>query len=275
MVSYDLQSRRGIVGSRFLFISNLSIESVVINNKMMNKLSLTAVLGISSLLVGCSDDNTVFNEPEPIRAYESDAQIMAQFVEVDRASGTYVLNPDKKITASDYVLNRSREELMSVSQINRNRFLNEMEAVNSQLSAVKRSGLASAFVFSTLTSNVVMDDDDKDSFSISKLNEDSYSRSPVASLTLENGRSRRTSFFAQSDMVMTVNFGNGSTFYCAQVSLGDQDNRDAEIILISGIKSFIPSHSYRLMVPSIPDGSKTISGMTLIGDGNVTVSISR
>ena len=229
----------------------------------------------ATLFVGCDDDNTVFNEPEPIRAYESDAQIMAQFVEVDRASGTYVLNPDKKITASDYVLNRSREELMAVSQINRSRFLNEMEVVNSQLSAVKRSGLASAFVFSTLTSNVVMDCDDKDTFSISKLNDDFYSRSPVASLTLENGRSRSTSFFAQSDMVMTVNSSNGSTFYCAQVSLGDQSNSDAEIILISGIKSFISGHSYRLMVTSIPDGSKMISGMTLIGDGNVTVSIAR
>lgn len=243
-------------------------------NISIKKILLLAFV-TAALLAGCSDDNTVFNEPEPIRAYESDAQIMAQFVEVDRASGTYVLNPDKKITASDYVLNRSREELMAVSQINRNRFINEMEAVNSQLSAVKRSGLASAFVFSTLTSNVVMDGDDKDSFYISKLTEDSYYRSPVASLTLENGRSRSTSFFAQSDMVMTVNSDNGSTFYCAQVSLGNQDNRDAEIILISGIKSFIFGHSYRLMVPSIPDGSKTISGMTLIGDGNVTVSIAR
>lgn len=248
----------------------------MINNKMMNKLSLTAVLGISALFVGCSDDNTVFNEPEPIRAYESDAQIMAQFVEVDRASGTYVLNPDKKITASDYVLNRSREELMAVSQINRSRFLNEMEVVNSQLSAVKRSGLASAFILSTLTSNVVIDGDDTDSFYISKLNEDTYfPSSRVASLSLESGRSRSTSFFAQSDMVMTVNSGSGSTFFCSQVSLGDQSNNDAEIILISGIKSFIPSHTYRLIVPSIPDECKTMSGMTLIGGGNVTVSISR
>lgn len=74
-------------------------------SRMMNKRLLSAVLGISTLLVGCNDDNTVFNEQGPIRAYESDAQIMAQFVEVDRASDTYVLNPDKKIAASDYVLN--------------------------------------------------------------------------------------------------------------------------------------------------------------------------
>lgn len=101
------------------------------------KVILLLTLVTAAFLVGCSDDNTVFNEPEAIRAYETEAQIMAQFVEVDRTTGTYVLNPDKKVTASDYLLNRSREELMAVSQINRNRFINEMEAVNSQLSAVK------------------------------------------------------------------------------------------------------------------------------------------
>lgn len=237
------------------------------------KLLLTAVFGVGALLVGCSDDNTVFNEPEVIRAYETDAQVMAQFVEVDRTTGTYVLNPDKKVTASDYILNRSREELMAVNQINRNRFFKEMEAVNRQLSAAKRSGLASAFVYSTQTSSLVIDGNDDDSFQIAKLDDNANCLSRVASLTLEDGKIRSTNFFTHSDMTMTVNSGNGSTFYCAQVSLGDQSNENAEIVFISGVKSFIPAHSYLLIAPAILDGNKTISGISLIGDGNVTVSI--
>lgn len=62
-------------------------------------------------------------------------------------------------------------------------------------------------------------------------------------------------------------------FYCAQVSLGDQSNENAEIVFISGVKSVIPDHSYLLIAPAILDGNKTISGIALIGDGNVTVSI--
>ena len=236
------------------------------------KLLLTAVFGVGALLVGCSDDNTVFNEPEVIRAYETDAQVMAQFVEVDRTTGTYVLNPDKKVTASDYILNRSREELMAVNQINRNRFIKEMEAVNRQLSAAKRSGMASAFVYSTQTSNLVIDGNDDDSFQIAKLDDNANCLSRVASLTLENGKNRSTSFFTHSDMTMTVNSGSGSIFYCAQVSLGDQSNENAEIVFISGVKSVIPDHSYLLIAPAILDGNKTISGIALIGDGNVTVS---
>ncbi len=241
----------------------------------MKRFLLPTMLGVLSLLASCSDDNTMFNEPQAIRAYETDARILSQFVEVDKTTGTYVLNPDKKITASDYVINRSREELMEVSQINKDRFLREMEEVNNQLSVVKRSGLTSAFIYSTQTADVVIDGDKDDSFILSRLIEEPYTRNRLASLTLTEGERKSTNFFSQSDMVMTVSAGNSSAFYCAQVTLGDQNDKDAEIIYISGVKSFIPEHSYRLVSPSIVDSNKTISGMTVIGAGNISVSISR
>ena len=226
-------------------------------------------------LVSCQEDNSLFNEPVPIRAYDTDARIMEQFVEIDKATGTYVLNPDKKITASDYVINKSREELMEVSQINKDRFLREMEDVNGQLSVAKRSGLISAFIYSTQTTDVVIDGDEDDSFIVSRLSEVPYDWDRLASLTLTEGERKSTNFFSQSEMVMTVNAGISSAFYCVQVTLGDQNDEDAEIIYISGVKSFIPEHSYRLVSPSMVDGSKAISGMTLIGAGNISVSISR
>ncbi|MDE6786638.1 MAG: hypothetical protein K2J46_06335 [Muribaculaceae bacterium] len=225
--------------------------------------------------VSCQEDNSFFNEPTPIRAYDTDARIMSQFVEVDKTTGTYVLNPDKKITASDYVINKSRGELMEVSQINKDRFLREMEEVNNQLSVVKCSGLASAFIYSTQTSDAVIDGDENDSFIMSRLINEPYYQNRIASLTLEEGKNKSTSFFSQSDLVMTISAGNSSAFYCAQVTLGDLNDEDTEIIYISGVKSFIPEHSYRLVSTSIVDSNKTISGMTVIGTGNISVSISR
>lgn len=243
---------------------------------MKRFLLIIIMLGVLSLFVSCSDDNTMFIDPQIIRTYESDARIMVQFVEVDKTTGTYVLNPDKKITASDYVISKSREELMEVSQINKDRFLYEMEDVNSQLSVAKRSGMTSAFIYSTQTSNAVIDGDEDDSFIISRLSEEPYvfNRNKLASLTFTE-KKKSTNFFSQSDMVITVNAGNSSVFYCAQVTLGDKNDMDAEIIYISGVKSFIPEHSYRLVSPSIVDSNKTVSGMTIIGTGNIMVSISR
>ena len=239
----------------------------------MKRILFLAGLGASLLLTSCSDDNSLFNEPMPIRAYETDAQIMAQFVEVDNTSGTYVLNPDKKVTATDYVINRSREELLEVSPVNRDRFLNEMEAVNNQLFLMKRSGLARAFVYSTLYSNTVIDVDEADSFSISKLAEYSYTRRSIASVKLEDDRSNSISFHSGSVMVMNVNAPSVSTFYLAQVTLGDQIANDAETIIVSGVKSQMPNRSYRLVTSPFLDTNKQLSGINMIGNGNVTISI--
>lgn len=241
----------------------------------MKRILFLAGLGASLLLTSCSDDNSLFNEPMPIRAYETDAQIMAQFVEVDNTSGTYVLNPDKKVTATDYVINRSREELLEVSPVNRDRFLNEMEAVNNQIYLMKRSGLARAFVYSTLYSNIVIDVDEADSFSISKLAEDSYTRRSIASVKLEDDRSNSISFHSGSVMVMNVNAPSVSTFYLAQVTLGDQIANDVETIIVSGVKSQIPNRSYSLVTSPFLDTNKQLSGINMIGNGNVTISISQ
>lgn len=74
----------------------------------MKKILFSLSLLVGLLVTSCRDDSTFFNEPSPIRAYETDAEILAQFVDVDNATGAFFINPDKKINASDYVVNRSR-----------------------------------------------------------------------------------------------------------------------------------------------------------------------
>lgn len=88
----------------------------------------------------CSDDNTVFNEPSLIKAYEADAEVLSQFVEVNSSTGLFSINPDKKVTATDYVVNRSREQLLEVSSINRARFEREMEQANNLIEAYRDAG---------------------------------------------------------------------------------------------------------------------------------------
>ena len=242
---------------------------------MIKKIYLSVLSGAFLLLSGCIDDTGMFSEPESIRSYETDSQILTQFVEVDMSSGEFVLNPDKKVTPADHIINRSREELMQVSQINRDRFLNEMEAVNSQLSVMKRSGQPSAFVYSTLFTNTVIDGDDSDSFRITKMPEESFTRGTAASLQLEYGKANSVDVHSGSDIVMNIQAYSRSSFYCAQVTLGDRADADAEVIIISGVKSLFPDRSYRVAVPTTIDNHKKISGITLLGNGNLTVSISQ
>lgn len=104
----------------------------------------TKILGIVALccmsVTACSDDNTVFNEPTPIRSYESDAEVISQFVDIDSRTGLFFINPDKKVTATDYVVNRSREQLAEVSSINRTHFEGEMAQANNLIKAYTKAG---------------------------------------------------------------------------------------------------------------------------------------
>ena len=56
----------------------------------MNKLILTYLIGTALSITACSDDNTVFNEPIPIKAYEADAEVLSLFVEVDSHTGLFL-----------------------------------------------------------------------------------------------------------------------------------------------------------------------------------------
>ncbi len=231
------------------------------------------VLAIS--LASCQDDNTLFNELSPIRPYDADVRIMAQFVEMDSNTGMYVINPDKKITLSDYIVNTSREELLMVSEINRTRFLNEMEDINSQISVVRRSGLASAFIYATQMSDGIIPGKNTSSIHISRLEDEPWGRTKLANITLEDRKTKSMDLFANSEMVMTVNAANTSTFYCVQLTIGDQTNKDAETIIISGVKSNIPTHSYEFLMSSKLDENKTISGVSLIGAGIINLSFAK
>ncbi len=56
----------------------------------MKKLIFLGALG-ATLLASCQDDNTLFSEPMHIRSYETDVQIMSQFIEVDNSTGLFVV----------------------------------------------------------------------------------------------------------------------------------------------------------------------------------------
>ena len=189
--------------------------------------SLSLVGGL--LVTACSDDNTVFNEPSPICAYETDAEILAQFVDVDNAIGAFFINPDKKITASDFVVNRSREDLMMVSPINRDKFTRDMEAVNGMLRAVKQSGNSTAIIYSTYSSDKIIEGRFTDTYDITRSATRPISGNTLAQMVVTSERSDARQFYAPRYVAMNVSANSSSKFYLYQISLGDTSNPDAGI----------------------------------------------
>lgn len=49
------------------------------------------------LLSSCSQDENILSESEAIRDYQTDAQILSKFVDVNKSVGEYFINENKKM----------------------------------------------------------------------------------------------------------------------------------------------------------------------------------
>ncbi len=240
----------------------------------MKRILLPTMLGGVSLLPSCSDNNTFFNEPSPIRAYETDAEILAQFVDVDNATGAFVINPDNKITASDYIVSHSREELMMVSSVNRDKFTHDMEAVNVMLRAVKQSGNSTAIIYSTYSSDKLVEGKVTDTYSVTKSATHSISENIHAPLVVTSEKSDERQFYTSRYVTMNLSANCSSKFYLYMISLGDDSNPDAGILIVAGLNSPQLNHSYIIKNNGSSDWL-SVKGKNLVGDGTLYVSISQ
>lgn len=234
------------------------------------------ILGIVALcclsVTACSDDNTVFNEPIPIKAYEADAEVLSLFVEVDSHTGLFSINPNKKVTATDYVVNRSLEQLAEVSSINRNRFEGEMEQANNLIKAYAKAGNVSV-VYTTRTSGLARNNEGG-TISLSKSQPYSKEDITVARLSVSGEDICRTGFYSMGNNRLTISSGNTSMFYVAQISFVASDETNKGTILLAGLGRNSLPYSYSLSLPEVNGEYLNIQGKSLIGNGSVTVDIS-
>lgn len=239
---------------------------------MLNRITKLILFATSVLITGCSDDNTVFNEPTPIRAYEADAEVLSQFVEVDSRTGLFSINPDKKITAADYVVNRSREQLMMVSPLNRSRFEREMSEANSLMASYDDA--TNVGVIYTTASSGIARNNGEGSICLTKLSSENVTERSIARLSVAGEDICRTVLYSAGTMRITVSSGNTSTFYVARISFIAPDRSDKGTILMAGVGKNSSPYSYALTLPESMGEYLTIQGKSFIGNGSVTADFS-
>ena len=239
---------------------------------MLSRITKLILCATSVLIAGCSDENTVFNEPTSIRAYETDAEVLSQFVEVDSRTGLFSINPDKKITAADYVVNRSREQLMMVSPINRTRFEREMNEANNLMASYKDATNVSV-IYTTATSGIARNNGEG-SIRLTKLSSENVTERSIARLSVAGEDNCRTELYSHGTMRISVSSGNTSTFYVAQISFIAPDRSDKGTILMAGVGKNASPYSYALTLPESMGEYLTIQGKSFIGNGSVTADFS-
>ncbi|MDE7110179.1 MAG: hypothetical protein K2O49_09475 [Muribaculaceae bacterium] len=119
--------------------------------KLFLFLSVVATCGL--MLPSCSDEVPA-PESTSTRSYEKDAEILSQFVDVDKSKGEYFINESLKVNPSDYVINSSVEELYKVNPANRQRFQKELTELNRQLDLMAKRADVEQIVYMTGNGNV-------------------------------------------------------------------------------------------------------------------------
>ena len=178
------------------------------------------------------------------------------------------------LTASDYVVNRSREELMMVSTINRDKFTRDMEAVNGMLRAVKQSGNSTAIIYSTYSSDKLIEGRITDTYGVTRSATRSINGNTLAQMVVTSDRDDARQFYAPRCVTMNVSANSSSRFYLYQLSLGDTSNPDAGILIVAGVNTPQPCHSYIISNNGNSDWL-SVKGMNLVGDGTLSVSFSQ
>lgn len=193
---------------------------------------------LSVLFASCSD-GYMTEEPAALHDYRSDTGLIAKFVEVDGLTGTLRVNANKKIMASDYVINRSRMALDGVSEINRSRFLHELNDVNSQLEQLLRqSGDVEAVVY-ILSDDVHITYMANSNFSL--LHQAELLRGRVlARLHFKDNVCAKPQFYSQGGFGINIRPGSDRLLSMISVSIGSKmDDRSGSVLFVV-LDSYLP-----------------------------------
>lgn len=94
----------------------------------------------------CSSDQV---NPDIVSShdYDSDAEVLTKFVDVNKSTGKYFINDSKVITPMDYISNDDLTKLKEVSPLNRSRFEKELDILNFEIQEAVKSDSVSQIVY--------------------------------------------------------------------------------------------------------------------------------
>lgn len=185
---------------------------------------LLAVMSVAS----CSDNETMNETSSALRDYQTDAQILAKFVDVNKTIGEYYINENKKNSPLAYITNKDWEELQLVNPVNRAKYENDLKALNSQLEVAAKRPDVTQIVYSTYGETWVRNLNNDASFKIEKINSPSTRalRNNYGRLSLLYNTEQWQSFYAGRQITSSVRINmTGYNYYFFEVLCDTDANK--------------------------------------------------
>lgn len=124
---------------------------------MKKLLQLIFLIMAGFIVSSCSDDEEMDVQTSVARDYQTDAQLLGKFVDVNKAIGEYYINENKKLSVISYITDKDWLEFQQINPINRTRFENELKALNSLLAVAAQDPSVSQIVFNTYGETYIKD----------------------------------------------------------------------------------------------------------------------
>lgn len=186
----------------------------------MKKLFLWVVTFLACVAItSCTNSDLPINDAS-VRDYQTDAQVLAKFVDVNKTIGEYYINENKKNSPMSYVTNKDWEELQLVNPANRAKYENELKALNAQLAIVAQRPDIDQIVYSTYGETWIRELKANSLITLTKSNQSATrsARSNYGRLTLLYNTEQWQSFYAGNQINMQININLLSyTYYFFEI----------------------------------------------------------
>lgn len=95
----------------------------------MKKILFAAIIFCSLFLQSCNLDTSLISAPAS-RHYEQDVTVLNEFVDINKTTHEYFINPNKRSGVMSYITNADAEELDAVNSLNLSVFQESLSRIN-------------------------------------------------------------------------------------------------------------------------------------------------
>ena len=182
------------------------------------------------------------NLPSPAsRNYQQDVAVLNDFVDINKTTHEYYVNPNKKSTALSYLTNTEAEELNAVNPVNLNSFKQSISQINNMSGQLASSHGVDYIVMITESDIYISQIKVNSPIQLKrKLSDNRMNRSIIASCNITDYKER---FYANSnDCIETSielypqSYKNAAWAFLVTCKIGsDNDNKESARVLFCGV----------------------------------------
>lgn len=194
-------------------------------------------LGLFVLSLQSCHDNFAI-ETTTGRSYEQDAVVLNDFVDINKTTHEFFVNPNKRTTVRSYVTNSSLEELNNVTSLNREQFMESLSRVSSQAGQLVSKHAVDYVVMATNGEVYVSKVNRESPVSLNKVVLDSRNKFVAAAMSVYDDAEQYNFYGNHAETVIELNpqfYSSAGWSFYVTCEIGRKQDKETARVLFCGV----------------------------------------